>query len=110
MGACEIVLLPGEEAGTYNAVKCSDPGHHFIVASGPMASEAYYASAFRRHAAQYEEGRAPDIAVDWEVSASCSVCGDGGDVRQEDSESVGCRDCGTSWYIDGTYGTREGHQ
>lgn len=60
------------------------------------------------HARQYEPGNAPDIAVDWEVSACCSVCPDGiGDVvTDSDGDGVECKECGTHWNIDGTLGER----
>lgn len=66
----------------------------------------YWRSLFlRSHTEQFEPGRAPDITVDWTISASCSVCPDGiGDVVTNDSESVICNDCNTTWHIDGTSG------
>lgn len=57
------------------------------------------------HLAQHRPGRAVDIEVDWEPSAWCSVCEDGGDIHQE-GDGLTCRDCGTTWSIDGTYGER----
>jgi hypothetical protein len=41
-----------------------------------------------------------------EPSALCSVCDDGGDINQVDGETLQCRDCGTTWAIDGTNGER----
>lgn len=42
--------------------------------------------------------------MDWEPSAFCSVCADGiGDIVAED-EGLTCRDCGTTWGIDGKMG------
>jgi hypothetical protein len=61
----------------------------------------------KSHGGQYDAGRAPDIAVEWEISACCSVCPDGiGDVTTNDSETVTCKDCGTTWAMDGTAGER----
>lgn len=69
----------------------------------------YLLELFRStHADQYSPGRAPDIAVDWTISALCSVCPDGiGDVELNDGESVTCRECLTTWSMDGTHGELE---
>lgn len=58
------------------------------------------------HLAQHEPGRALDIEVDWVPRGRCSVCADGGDIEQED-EGLVCQECGTSWNLDGTGGTRD---
>ena len=68
------------------------------------------AAAFFRanHSGQYEPGRAPNISVDWVISACCSVCEDGmGDIQQEDSETLHCTECGTTWNMHGEDGERE---
>ena len=56
------------------------------------------------HQDQHRPGRAPDIEVDWEPSATCSVCPDGGDIHQDSSDVLEGRGCGTTWYLDGTGG------
>lgn len=57
------------------------------------------------HAAQFGPGRAPDIAIEWEISALCSVCPDGiGEVIVNDPESVICKECKTTWDMDGEQG------
>lgn len=61
----------------------------------------------RDHSEQFEPGRAPNIAVDWEISALCSVCEDGiGDIVTEDSESLRCKECNTTWSMEGDSGER----
>jgi hypothetical protein len=71
--------------------------------------DQFWPEQFRRHHGdQYEPGRAPDVAVDWVVSACCSVCEDGiGDIEVNDSDSLRCKDCGTTWGMDGTAGERD---
>lgn len=62
----------------------------------------------RDHSEQFEPGRAPNISVDWEVSALCSVCEDGiGEIVTEDSETLRCKECGTTWSMEGDNGERE---
>lgn len=69
--------------------------------------DKFLVRSLRGHQEQHKPGRALDIAVDWEVSALCSVCEDGvGDIVRED-EGVTCRECGTSWDLDGTDGRRD---
>lgn len=58
------------------------------------------------HQEQHRPGRALDIEVDWEPSATCSVCPDGGDIHQDSSDTLECRQCGTVWDIDGSGGER----
>lgn len=74
--------------------------------------EKWLASAcegFKRdHSYQFEPGRARDISVDWEISALCSVCEDGiGEVEVNDSESLRCKECNTTWDMEGGNGERE---
>lgn len=59
------------------------------------------------HGMQYEPGRAPDIAVDWEISASCSICDDGGEIEMNDGETIQCQTCKTIWTINGENGERD---
>lgn len=69
----------------------------------PTASEV-----LADHLKQHEPGRALDIEVDWEPSGICPVCDDGiGMIGwDEDGEGVKCKDCGTTWDLDGTNGER----
>lgn len=68
----------------------------------------FWASRWREsHADQYDTGRAPDIAVSWDVVAHCSVCPDEiGDIVVTDPETLTCKDCGTTWDHDGEQGER----
>jgi hypothetical protein len=93
-------------SGAVSSVSCAVEDCHFTLVAG-LADAPTYARIFQdEHAAQYEPGRAPDIAVDWEIVADCSVCEDGGDIEQED-DGVTCRKCDTRWSIDGRYGERD---
>ena len=75
------------------------------VVTRKVSAEEYATNSIMRHLKTHEPGRAPDIVVEYVLSASCSVCADGvGDVVQESSEVLECRDCGTTWSEDGTYG------
>lgn len=60
------------------------------------------------HLRQHAPGRALDIEVDWEPTGYCSVCEDGiGDIgRDADGEGLICKDCGTTWDIEGRSGER----
>ncbi len=96
----------GGRSWTNVKAECSECGH--------MEFTGIWTEKFDRrrswiagHLAQHEPGRALDIAVDWEPLANCSVCADGiGDIEQED-EGLVCQECGTSWNLDGTGGTRD---
>jgi hypothetical protein len=96
------------------AVRCADTGCCHAVfgiirateQDNPEAQERAKESFKQRHTVQYEAGNAPDIEVDWQIVATCSVCPDGGDVDTNDGETVICKGCNTTWYIDGTGGTR----
>lgn len=93
-------------------IGCSGCGYYAMTGKLAHLSEEdiakFVQNHFREHADQYLPGRAPDITVEYELVASCSVCEDGtGNVVQDDSESVRCDDCGTTWFIDGTQGERE---
>lgn len=83
--------------------------HHDFEAGTREQNDATAAAFFRTyHGNQYEPGRAPDITVEWEISACCSVCEDGiGDIQQEDSETLRCTECGTVWDTHGQGGERE---
>ena len=97
-----------ENPDTYFAkIRCSECD--FIqwssVRTSKVTAEEYATNSINRHLETHEPGRAPDIDVEYVLSASCSVCEDGiGDVVQESSDSIECRECGTTWSDDGTYG------
>ena len=107
--AHEIVTLeprraPSEDQWVSVKVECSACDHVMFTAHRKhvvMSRESWIAD----HIAQHAPGRALDIEVDWEPSACCSVCDDGiGDIEEESSEVLICRDCGTTWNYDGTMG------
>lgn len=101
---------------TESAVECSAPGcsHIWYVGSDaverakertPRDPVAFFTSIWGNHSRQFEPGGAPDITVEWEIVAHCSVCPDKvGDVVTNDSESVVCNECGTTWGMDGESG------
>lgn len=105
MNAHQPELNPSSQAP--RSASCSAPSCHFHVWGGAQ-TEAFYRGLFKDHADQYEPHRAPDIEVDWEISASCSVCEDSGSIRvDDDGESVRCSDCGTTWSMIGEQGERD---
>lgn len=92
-----------------NRIDCAatDCGYAMHTYHPPQGSIDWAHHFRQQHTAQYEPGRAPDITVDWEISACCSVCPDGiGKVVTNDSETVMCEECNTYWNIDGTCGER----
>ncbi|QAY16180.1 hypothetical protein SEA_SONALI_68 [Arthrobacter phage Sonali] len=95
---------------------CTADGCHFTLqrpAASPNSTpgdfENFWLGKFiDYHSGQFEPGRAPDIAVDWEISACCSVCPDGiGDIEVIDSDTIQCKDCRTTWDMTGSNGDRE---
>lgn len=94
-------------------VSCTAEGCHYLSSFVSTVHEEEFVRVraevhFSNHTKQYLPGSAPDIVVDWEISACCSVCEDGiGDIVTEDSESVYCKECGTTWSMDGTDGERK---
>jgi hypothetical protein len=94
-----------ERAITCAAPDCGYAMHRHPNPDGTSMDEFLLTLFQRHHSGQYDTGRAPDITVDWEISACCSVCEDGvGTVVTNDSETVTCEECGTTWSIDGTAG------
>lgn len=93
-----------QPVATERGVKCGAEGC-FWAAYGTIKPERYD-WAIRDHRAQYEPGRAPDIEVDWEPSAWCSVCDDsiGDVVVDSDGEGLVCKACRTRWSITGDSG------
>lgn len=89
--SCEYTAYIGEAAVARGA-----------ASETPLAE--YFANLWHGHARQFEPGAAPDITVEWELVASCSVCPEGGDMRQGDDNTVECQVCGTYWDHDGTDG------
>lgn len=70
----------------------------------PDSPAAGWDHLWNSHKRQFEDDGAPDIAVEWELVASCSVCPDGGDM-ESNGDGVQCQKCFTSWSMDGDYGT-----
>jgi len=101
-----------EKAITCGAPECGYAMHRHGNPDGTSMDEFLLTLFQRNHSGQYDVGRAPDIAVDWEISALCSVCPDGiGTVVTIDSETIACEECNTHWNLDGTAGERsEGDQ
>lgn len=94
------------EGVTY-AASCVAPECPYVMYAGGKDDEWYTRLFTRDHASQYEPGRAPNIEVEYVISALCSVCEDGvGDIVDNDGESVRCEVCRTTWYVDGTGGER----
>lgn len=63
------------------------------------------------HLRQHKPGRALDIEVSWEPSALCNVCEDDiGDIYWPYSGTLECRQCETTWDIDGTGGERKAEE
>lgn len=101
--AHEPIFKHSPEGVTY-AVSCAASDCHYLLSAGGSDDERYR-SLFESHRSQYDPGRAPDIEIEYELVATCSVCADGGDVKDE-GETVACAKCGTNWYRDGSYGER----
>lgn len=96
-----------------HALRCAAPDcgyamHVYRFPDDKDNTQLWFDHFKRNHTAQYEPGRAPDITVEWEISALCSVCEDAiGDIEVNDSDGVRCKDCGTTWSMDGTCGDRD---
>ena len=97
-----------------NYFRCAAPDCGYAMYTHPIrhrpeeqATEFWENQWRRLHADQYAPGRAPDITVDWEISACCSVCPDGiGDIKVEDSDTIRCEECATTWDMRGDNGYR----
>src|SRR5690625_406425 len=90
----------------YATIRCSecDFVQWSSVSTVKVSAQEYATNSIRDHLETHEPGRAPNIDVGWEPSASCSICSDGiGDVQQ-DSDGLRCEVCGTYWDLDGRYG------
>lgn len=82
--------------------RCSECGH--AVFTGGRA-DWDWSGILDDHLAQHAPGRALDIEIQYRLDSDCTVCDDGGDLYDE-GEVIECRDCGTTWYSDGTGGER----
>lgn len=110
----EIVTLSASDAASDGRVwvnvkvECSACDHVMFTGTWQPRAEARQ-SWIADHIAQHAPGRALDIEVDWEPSALCSVCEDGiGDIDLAD-DGLACRECGTTWDIDGENGETNDH-
>jgi hypothetical protein len=93
--------------GIATSASCAAPNCNTNVRAGMASDEGYIAHFTRLHTVQYEPGRAPDIEVDWDPSANCSVCEDLGEVKADpDGEGLFCVQCKTRWGMDGEHGER----
>lgn len=103
----ELIIGDGE-------LSCAAKGCDWIVyvgsastdaARGSLNSQLYFDRIAREHSSQFDEGAAPNIEIEYELSAGCSVCPDKiGDVVCESGETIMCRECGTTWDMEGTMG------
>lgn len=93
-------------SGAVGSVSCAADGCHYLLTAGLGTAERYAGMFKREHAVQYEPGRAPDIEVDYIISADCSICEDGGDVDMTDSDTLSCSKCSTTWNARGEHGER----
>lgn len=82
-------------------VGCSECSH-MVFTGGPVDRD--WSHSIDDHLRQHEPGRAIDIEVQYVLSADCTVCDDGGDLHEDSTDVIECRDCGTTWYSDGTGG------
>lgn len=92
---------------------CNAPGCEYVAfvglpainrgAASDVPFSEYFGHLWRGHAHQYEPGSAPDISVEWELVATCSVCPEGGDMSH-DGDGVHCETCGAHWNDRGEYG------
>lgn len=105
MNAHQPVLVRNPD-GVAHTAECAAADCPHLVLAG-LRTDKEYERMFKEHTDQYEPGRAPDITVDWEVSALCSVCEDGiGDIEVDSDGDLACKECGTYWSITGDGGTR----
>lgn len=96
------------------AVRCAAPdcGHVIYGLLHPERMEVprdqeHARNLFTRmHTAEHAPGKAPSIEVDYIISAYCSVCPDGGDVDQIESDTLECSKCKTTWDERGNHGER----
>lgn len=104
----------GEESETYPGfrsatIRCSEGDTTIFTSYRDTYGDPqdYANRALRDHLDQHKPGRALNVEVSWEPSAWCSVCEDEiGDIVQED-DGLTCRECGTTWDIDGEQGERK---
>jgi hypothetical protein len=109
-----LTANPHQPVMEEHALRCAAPEcgyamHVYKFPSGEDNTRLWVDHFKRNHSRQYDPGNAPDITVEWEIIASCSVCIGGlGDVQLcEDGDAVCCKDCGTHWGMDGTSGQRD---
>ncbi|NWN87021.1 MAG: hypothetical protein HLX51_00540 [Micrococcaceae bacterium] len=99
-----VTLTQSEEIGNMISVAswCSACGTAVFTAL--PSKYAHVRRGFMQdHIDQHAPGRAIDLDVQWQLYAQCTVCDDG-EIINEDSETLCCKQCDTTWSIDGTYG------
>lgn len=77
---------------------------HKVFTALPAGAALDPTSLDRDHQEQHRPGRALDIEVDWAPHARCSVCSDGIGTIEQDDDGLACRECGTTWDLEGTMG------
>lgn len=104
--AHEVVILePSEAVVDFLSItsQCSACGHK-VFTGAPAKYATERRGWMQDHIDQHAFGRATDLEVIWTISADCTMCEDGGDIIDEDSETLRCQRCNTTWAIDGTFG------
>lgn len=90
-----------------DGLKCEAPGcNYYLHVPREEWLETWKPYFRREHTDQFDHDRARNITVEWVISATCSVCPDGGEVDTVDGESIECLHCGTTWSMDGSNGYR----
>lgn len=103
--SAHMIVKRGESIDKWQSVtfECSECSHvTFSVTQDHVPDDVLEIRANHAHdVSQHDPGRAPDIQVDFELVADCSVCEfPKGDVQQTDHEVLTCEDCGTTWTLD----------
>lgn len=102
MSAYAIIDLKHSEGNNYTSVSARCSACSYITyTAGPSGRD--FSNIIDEHLKQHNPGRAPDIEIEYILSADCSVCEDGGDIVADDGVLL-CRICQTSWSDDGTHG------
>jgi hypothetical protein len=62
-------------------LKCAAPDcNYYLIVPKVEWLESWKPYFRSEHTYQFDEGRAPDITVEWDIVATCSVCEDGGSM------------------------------
>lgn len=105
MAKTENLHQPTFDVLSKGGLKCEAPGcNYFLVVPREEWLETWKPYFLREHTYQFDEGRARDIEVEWVISATCSVCPNGGNIEVIDSEAIECTECHTTWTMSGREG------